>query len=278
MTAPAADLLVAAEAELAEGPVWDPVHRRLLWVDILEGHVHATTPDGEDRIVWQAGTTIGCIAHRGGGEWIVAERDRLTLVTDWTSREELVRLPIDDDVRTNDGKLDPSGRLVVGTMAFDAEADRGQLFSWDGSTLRTLVEPVTISNGLDWTPDGRTMFYIDTPTQEIGAYDYDPATGSMSNRRVVARIDPADGAPDGMCLGPDGAIWVALWGGRCVRRIGLDGTLLGRVDVDAANVSCCVFAGDDLYITTARTDSPEQAGDGGIFALEHRQVPWRQRG
>lgn len=264
----AAEVLVAAGAELAEGPVWDPVHGRLLWVDILQGHVHATTPDGDDRIVWQAGTTIGCIAHRGSDEWIVAERDRLTLVTGWTSREELVRLPIDDDVRTNDGKLDPRGRMVVGTMAFDAETDRGQLFSWDGANLQTLVEPVTISNGLDWTPDGRTMLYIDTPTQEIGAYTYDPETGAMSDRRIVAAIDPADGSPDGMCLGPDGAIWVALWGGRCIRRIALDGTVLGQVDVDAANVSCCVFADGDLYITTARTDSPEDPGDGAIFRLD----------
>ena len=263
----AAEVLVAAGAELAEGPVWDPVHGRLLWVDILQGHVHATTPDGEDRIVYQAGTTIGCIAHRGGDEWIVAERDRLTLVTGWTTREELVRLPIDGDVRTNDGKLDPRGRMVVGTMAFDAEPDRGQLFSWDGASLQTLVEPVTISNGLDWTPDGRTMLYIDTPTQEIGAYDYDLDTGSMTNRRVVATIAADDGAPDGMCLGPDGAIWVALWGGRCIRRIALDGTVLGQIDVDAANVSCCVSAGRDLYITTARTDSPEEPGDGAIFRL-----------
>lgn len=262
-----ADVLVAAEAELGEGPVWDPVSQRLIWVDILKGHVHATTPDGHDQIVWQAGTTIGCVAHRGGDEWIVAERDRLTLVTAWTTREELVRLPIDEDVRTNDGKLDPTGRMVVGTMAFDAEDGRGQLFSWDGTSLRTLVEPVTISNGLDWTPDAGTMFYIDTPTQEIAAYDYDVTSGSMANRRVIAAIDPDDGAPDGMCLGPDGAIWVALWGGRCVRRIALDGTVLGQIDVDAANVSCCTFAGDDLYITTARTDSPAEADDGAVFRV-----------
>ncbi len=263
-----ADVLFAAGAELGEGPVWDPVHHRLLWVDILAGHVHATTDDGDDQVIWQAASTVGCIAHRGGDEWVVAERDRLTLVSGWSTREELVRLPVDDDVRTNDGKLDPRGRMVVGTMAFDAEADRGQLFSWDGTSLRTLLEPVTISNGLDWTPDGETMFYIDTPTHEIAAFDYDLDTGSMRNRRVVATIDPADGSPDGMCLGPDGAIWVALWGGRCVRRIALDGTVLGQVDVDAQNVSCCVFGPDGtLSITTAATDSPGTPLDGAVFRL-----------
>ena len=256
---------VEANAELGEGPVWDAANDRLLWVDILAGHVHATTDLGDDEIIWRADGPIGCIADRGHGSWIVAERDCLTAVTDWSQREELVRLPIDDDVRTNDGKLDPAGRMLVGTMNFDAEPGRGQLFSWDGSQLVVLVEPVTISNGMGWTTDTKTMFYIDTPTQQVAAYDYDIETGSMANRRVVAEIDPADGHPDGMCVGPDGDLWVALWGGHAVRRFRPDGTVVGDISVDAQNVSCCVWGDGSLWITTARQDSPESAVDGALF-------------
>jgi sugar lactone lactonase YvrE len=263
-----ATVLVNAGAELGEGPVWDEANQRLLWVDILAGHIHASTPDGDDQIIWEADSPVGCIAARADGSWIVAERDRLTAVWDWSRREELIVLPIDADVRTNDGKLDPAGRMIVGTMQMDAEPGRGQLFSWDGAGLRTLVEPVTISNGLGWTADSRTMYYIDTPTQQVAAYDYDLATGDISNRRVLAEIDPADGHPDGMCVGPDGGLWVALWGGYAVRRFRPDGTHVGDVRVDAHSVSCCVF-GDDgvLYITTARQDSPDGPGDGGVHRV-----------
>lgn len=262
-----AELFLPAQAELGEGPVWDTPNNRLLWVDILKGHVHATTPAGDDSVIWRADGPIGCIAPRSDGTWIVAERDKLTAVTNWSSREELVVLPIDDDVRTNDGKLDPAGRMIIGTMQFDAEPDRGQLFSWDGDQLRVLLDQVTISNGLGWSPDGSTMYYIDTPTQEVAAYDYDVATGGINNRRVVVTIDEADGNPDGMCVGDDGRLWVALWGGAQVRCYLPGGTHEETIEVSATNVTCCAFREETLYITTARVASPEAPGDGGVFRI-----------
>jgi sugar lactone lactonase YvrE len=272
-----AELFLDARAERAEGPVWDTTHGRLLWVDILAGHVHATTPDGDDTIIWETGTTVGCVAPQADGSWIVAERDRLTRVADWTDRTELVTLPIPDTVRTNDGKLDPHGRMVVGTMAFDATTDAGTLFSWDGTTLATLRAPVTISNGLAWSADGATLYYIDTPTQQIAAFDYRD-DGSLGDRRVVVDIDEADGSPDGMTIDNDGALWVALWGGSQVRRYLPDGTLDEIVHVDATNVSCCTFAPDGtLYITTARTDSPNNPGDGAIFRTPTGRAPSQRR-
>ncbi len=262
-----AELVVAAEAELGEGPVWDEANNRLLWVDILKGHVHATTPDGNDRIIWRAPDTVGCIAPMADGRWLVAERDRLVAVTDWSTREELVRLPIDEDVRTNDGKLDPAGRMLVGTMAFDAEPNRGQLFSWDGEQLRILLEPVTISNGLGWSLDSQTMYYIDTPTQQVDAYDYDIGTGAIANRRTLINVDPSDGSPDGMCVDEHGDLWVALWGGRAVRHYTNAGTDQGTVAIDASNVSCCTWSNQRLWITTARIDSDQSLGDGGIWVV-----------
>ena len=263
-----AQLLLDAKAELAEGPVWDSVHERLLWVNILQGEVHATTPSGDDSIIWCAESPVGCIAPRADGSWIVAERDRLTAVWDWSRREELVVLPIDDDVRTNDGKLDPLGRMVFGTMQFDGESHRGQLFSWDESGLRVLIEPVTISNGLGWNADCTTMYYIDTRTLEVAAFDYSLADGNIGARHVVTTLDETDGHPDGMCVDSDGSLWVALWGGREVRHFSPDGHHLESVSVDAQNVSCCTFGGGHMYITTARIASPEQPGDGALYRWE----------
>lgn len=260
-----AELLFDAKAELAECPVWDEANERLLWVNILKGEVHSTTLEGEDKIVWNADSPVGCIAKRTDGSWIVAERDRLTAVRDWSQREELVVLPIDEDVRTNDGKLDPSGRMIIGTMQFEAEPDRGQLFSWDGADLRVLIEPVTISNGLGWNATATTMYYIDTPTQQVVAYNYDLASGNLGNPQTLVSINPADGNPDGMCVGPDGDFWVALWGGRELRNFAPDGSVLGSVTVHADNVSCCTFGGSHIYITTARIMSSAGPYDGGIF-------------
>jgi len=263
-----AELVVAAEAELGEGPVWDEANNRLLWVDILKGHVHATSSVGDDAIIWRAPDTVGCIAELPDGRWLVAERDRLTAVTGWSKREELVRLPIDEDVRTNDGKLDPAGRMVIGTMAFDAEPERGQLFSWDGTKLQTLLDAVTISNGLGWSPDEQTMYYVDTPTQQVAAFNYHRETGDMQERSSLVEIDPAEGSPDGMCVDASGNLWVALWGGHAVRSYSPAGDLRTTISVPAQNVTSCITVGNAVWISSAWTGSPATSNDGGLFRVE----------
>ena len=267
-----AEILLDAKAFLAEGPVWDDSTGRLMWVDIMAGAVHATSTDGRDEIVWEAGTAVGCIAALGENRWMVAERDRLSIVTNWNEREEVALLPIDEDVRTNDGKLDPAGRLVVGTLQDDAADGRGSLFSWDGDSLSVLIKSVSISNGLAWDAAGTTMYYIDTPTLEIVAYCYDLATGKISGRRVHVSIDPSNGSPDGMTIDSEGALWVALWGGGCVHRYLRDGTLDRVITVDATNVSSCAFNADEsrLFITSALQDAPGNPGDGAIHVYSRR--------
>jgi sugar lactone lactonase YvrE len=182
--------------------------------------------------------------------------------------------PIDLDrpeLRMNDGACDSSGRFWAGTMHIDEIPGAGSLYRLapDGS-VQTMLDNVTISNGIGWSPDDTLMYYVDTPTLGIDAFDYDAASCAISNRRRLATIEDGAGSPDGLTVDEDGCIWVALWEGWAVRRYAPDGTLAGVVDVPAARVTKPAFGGDaldELYVTTAAPDTPdrEQPNAGGIF-------------
>jgi sugar lactone lactonase YvrE len=174
----------------------------------------------------------------------------------------------------NDGKCDAAGRFWAGTMALDERGGAGALYRLDpDGHVETMIDGVTISNGLDWSDDGRLMYFIDTPTQSVDVFDFDLASGRIANRRSFARIDPVDGAPDGLTLDAEGFVWVALWGGSRVRRYAPDGALDSIVRVPATYVTSCAFGGadlGDLYITTARiklseADRASQPLAGGLF-------------
>jgi sugar lactone lactonase YvrE len=178
------------------------------------------------------------------------------------------------DQRMNDGKCDPAGRFWAGTMAFDYRRGAGALYRLDpDGRVHTMVREVTISNGLDWTDDGRRMYYIDTATKSIDVFDFDPANGAIVNRRPLVQVPDGQGFPDGMTLDADGGIWVALWGGSAVRRYTPDGALDREIRLPVTQPSSCAFGGRDLrdlYITTAATTlSPEartrQPHAGGVF-------------
>jgi sugar lactone lactonase YvrE len=165
------------------------------------------------------------------------------------------------DVRMNDAKCDPQGRLWAGTMAFDMRPAGGALYRLDpDATVATLLPSVTISNGIDWSLDGLTMYYVDTPTLRVDCFDFDPATGSISNRRPFVEIERPAAYPDGLTLDAEGNLWLALWGGWGVRCYNPKGELIATVDVPAAQTSSCAFGGenfDELYITSARGGVPD---------------------
>jgi sugar lactone lactonase YvrE len=166
------------------------------------------------------------------------------------------------EVRTNDGAADPWGRFWIGSMAFDLGAGRASLYSFHESTgLSTVLSDVTISNGIGWSPDRRTMYYVDSAPGTVFAFDVDDR-GGVSNQTVFAQLDEStEGSPDGLCVDAEGAIWVALWGGYQVRRFSASGEVIGRVALPTAQPSCCAIGGANattLYITTAREHmSPE---------------------
>jgi len=180
--------------------------------------------------------------------------------------------------RFNDGKCDPAGRFLAGTMD-DAEIETsGALYSCSpNGTLKTLLTGVRISNGLTWSPNYQTFYYIDTPTRQVTAFDYDLATSNIANPRPVINFSLELGWPDGMTSDSEGTLWVAMWGGAKLTRWNpATGQLLESIPVPALNVTSCVFGGPsltDLYITSARKGmNAEQLAEyplsGGLFRIK----------
>ncbi|HTW98020.1 MAG TPA: SMP-30/gluconolactonase/LRE family protein [Acidimicrobiales bacterium] len=275
------EVALAAQAELGEGPVWDERSGELLFVDIDRRAVHTFDPVSGAHGSFDVGRSVGAVVLREDGGLVLAAHNAFFLADhDGAGLRRFGSFEVDDEhVRFNDGKVDPQGRFVAGTMHARESDARGVLYmlSGDGSVV-PLVEGVTISNGLAWSRDGRTMYYIDTPAQTVDAFDVDPSSGSVSNRRVVAEIAVAgSGGPDGMAIDDEGLLWVAVWGGYRVDRVDpASGRLVASVSVPTRQVSSVAFGGaslDQLYITTARTSLDEatlaaepHAGD--VFVVE----------
>ena len=270
------ELLVDARATVGEGPVWDERIGRLYWVDILAGLVHRTDPATGADETFPVGRSVGAVALREDGSLVAAVEDGFGLLHPATGAFELIVSVGADDpsTRMNDGKVDPAGRFWAGTMAFDAHTGRGELYRLDPDlTVTRMLSGVTISNGLDWTADGRTMYYIDTPTGSVDRFDFDLKPGAISGRRPAVVIPPSAGWPDGMALDAEGYLWVALWEGWAVQRYVADGRLDRRIELPAEQVTSVAFGGpdlDELFITTGRegfpaNGKPNQPQAGGLF-------------
>jgi len=271
-----ATLLLDAHAELGEGPVWDGDAGRLYFVDILARRVHCSDGRGGETRMLQVDRMVSAAAPTAVGDLVLAVEDgfarldpRTGCVRDITTIEHRHA-----GMRMNDGKCDPAGRFWAGTMALDERPDVGCLYRLDpDGRVHTMLQEVSISNGLDWSADGRVMYFIDSPTRAIDAFDFDAATGAIARRRTVVRIAGDDGFPDGMTLDAEGHLWVALWGGGAVHRYAPDGTLEAIVSVPTRYVTSCAFGGSDLrtlYITSAsvKLSAGERAADpsaGGVF-------------
>jgi sugar lactone lactonase YvrE len=190
------------------------------------------------------------------------------VVDEGTGAIELIA-PIEHDTpgsRLNDAKCDPAGRLWAGTMSFDFTAGAGALYRVDPDHGLTQVVPdVSISNGLGWSPDGDRMYYIDTMAGGVDVFDFELASGEVSNRRRLVSFGPEDGIPDGLAVDAEGHVWVVLFGGGCVRRYTPDGVPSGRLELPVSQPTCVAFGGEDLgdlYITTATYQlTPEQLAE-----------------
>jgi sugar lactone lactonase YvrE len=248
---------------LAEGPVWDDARQRLYWVDIPAGRVLAGTfIDGHIDVVeqWDFPRTVGAVLPRADGTLVVAAHDRLISIAPNGSRTEGAVLVDDPDRRRlNDAILDPAGRVLAGTLSLDGVSQSEQLMrvEHDGS-VTCLDRDLTLSNGLAFSVDGRTLFSVDTLRHTVFARDYDAATGDVGERRVHLQL--AGAMPDGLTVDPDDHLWIALWGAGQVRRYDPNGALVGSVSVPAPHTSSVALAGADLstlVITTATEDLSE---------------------
>ena len=268
-----AELLLNAKATLGEGPAWDSKTQTLYWLDILEKRIYADT-----RILAQLDDLVCCIVPRKNGNLLLGTRLGFADLNPDTV-QLTVLAALDSELptnRLNDGKCDPAGRLLAGTMDMNEKDPNGALYSFDGKNSTRLLDKVTISNGLAWSVDHKTFYYIDTPTREVKAFDYDLATGQIANPRVAIHIPESLGWPDGMTSDTDGNLWIALWGGAQVTKWNPStGKLLEQIPVPALQTSSCVFGGKDmneLYITSARksmseTDLKKYPLSGGLFKV-----------
>jgi sugar lactone lactonase YvrE len=268
------EVAIQARALLGEGPRWDAASRRLLWVDIEGRALHLFDPARDDDRAIPLADRVGAAAPTESGGVLVALADRLALVDpDDESVRTLVELPHGPWLRLNDGACDAAGRFWVGSMALDEAPGAAALYRYssDGG-LERVLDGVTLSNGLGWSPDGGTMYYVDSPTYRVDAFDFDVATGAISGRRRWVAIERDAGIPDGLAVDDEGGVWVALFGGAAVRRYGPDAELDRVLAVPAEKVTACCFGGDDgrsLYVTTASIDvGDEQPLAGSVFVTE----------
>lgn len=268
-----AQLLFNLQATLGEGPAWDAKNQSLYWVDILQKKIYR-----ERDCLAELDTTVGCLAPSADGHLLLGlHRGLATLDPDSKRVQYLAALDEPATNRINDGKSDPAGRFLFGTMDMNEKEASGALYSFDGNAVTRLLGNIRISNGLAWSPDHKIFYYIDTPTLEVKAFDYDLASGKIANPRAAIQVSKALGFPDGMTADTQGNLWIAMWGGAQVTKWNpKTGALLDRIPVPALQPSCPVFGGKDmneLYVTSARVGMDEaQLNEyplsGGVFKIE----------
>lgn len=250
-----------SSALLGEGAFWNHQNNTLLWIDIEGKQLNIYNPITRENEFIEAPLRIGTVVPIDETNVLVALEDGVYKL-DLSSKDFNVFTDMTDvlsEARLNDGKCDPKGRFWVGSMHWKQLKNKAKLFMINHQgELKVKIDEVTISNGIVWTSDKRTMYYIDTPTSSIKAFDYDNETAAISNGRVVVKISNDLGYPDGMTIDDEGMLWVGMWNGNAVLRFNpKTGILIGKVEVPAHNVTSCAFGGvdlDTLYITTARVD------------------------
>lgn len=276
------EVAVAAEAVIGEGPWWDERTQTLGWVDIPRGRVHLQGPSG--RQIIHAGESVGVVRPHADGGLVVAADLRLMhvdLATGVQGARELAVAPPTPrgapPVRWNDGACDPLGRFWVGTMAVDEEPHQGTLFRWDGVALTTVLTGVSISNGIGWSLDGTSLYYIDSPTRMIQVFPYDMGAGELDAHGIRSLdLTSYAGVPDGLTVDAEGGLWVAFYGGSSVRCFDPAGSLRQEIDLPVPQPTSCAFGGSDLdrlFVTSARdgmtqAQLAEHPESGSVLVLE----------
>ncbi|OIU88721.1 SMP-30/gluconolactonase/LRE family protein [Microbacterium sp. AR7-10] len=256
----------------AEGPVWAAAWGGLRWVDGAAGDLLTLRDDGVTRQHVDDEYLAFVRPRRSGG--FVAVGARTLYLADEADGETraVARLGDDPGVRMNDGCCDPDGRLLAGSMAYDAAPGRGSLARIDADLSVSVVLPkVSISNGIAFTSEGSRAYYADTATGRVDVFDV--SDGDLVNRRPFVSIPSDAGAPDGLCVAADGSVWVALWGGSAVHGYDSSGALIESIPLPVSQVSACTFGGralSTLFITTSAQglDPGHGTEAGSLFAVD----------
>ena len=274
-----ADCIVNTRDSLGESPLWDPVTERLFWVDINRCLIHQLDPRTGEITDWPCKTEPGCLGRADNGRLVAGIRDGFYFFSPATGEFERITDPEPGkpENRVNDGKVDRAGRFWAGTMR-DPNPDEpcGALYKLEGQTALQMLDGIRIPNSLCWSPDNQTLYFSDTRARVIWGFDFNLASGELSNRRLFVDLQGQLGRPDGATVDTEGYLWSAEYGGGRVVRYTPDGTVDKVVNLPVANVTCPTFGGTDyktLFITTAsqrltENELAEQPLAGGLFSLK----------
>jgi sugar lactone lactonase YvrE len=266
---------------LAEGPIWDEQKQAILWVDILNGKILEFNLERKQVGTLEFDEPIGAVALFPDGDLLAAMQSGIYSIKRGTTDRTFLCHPESGNPtnRYNDGKCDPYGRFWIGSMAQDHKQGAGNLFTvYPNLKCNLQRSGVSISNGLAWSNDHKTLYYIDSPTRCIQAFDYNAESGTISNARVAFEIPEKEGVPDGMTIDSEGMLWIAHWDGWQVARWNpKTGEKLLGYKLPAAQITSCAFGGEnleDLYITSAREgltdqDITSQPLAGSVFVIRN---------
>ena len=264
------DIVTDLGCALGESPIWDPRTHQVVWVDILGGVLYTWAEAMEEPESLYVGRSLSAVAPGKGGGYVLATRDGFAAL-DASGKFGMIAA-VEADVagnRMNDGKCDDRGRFWAGTISERHISAAGALYMLDpvGNVTKVLGD-ITISNGLDWSPDGQTMYYVDSATHGLDAFDFEMSAGRLGHKHRVIDINPSLGSPDGITVDEEGFIWVALRSGGAVHRYSPQARLDLRVELPVPLVTSCTFGGPDLkdlYITTAASKDKPIAHEGALF-------------
>lgn len=259
-------------SDLGEGPIWSPQTNCVTWTDITQNIFHTADIDTGATQSFSAPSMVGAIAHTRGGDYVAANQEGFAFVGIDGKFSQLHSF-LADDMRMNDGKVDPVGRLWAGSLALSFEAERGSLYvlEKDGS-YRSVLDKCTLSNGMGWSPDAHYFYYIDSIPGVLKRFDFDSVHGFISNPIDLVTFDTSKGIPDGMSVSSDGKIVVALWDGGRVEIYEPDGTKATEIELGVSRPTSCTFGGTDgnvLIVTSASQgiDRGKEALAGKILAV-----------
>ncbi|MBP6506355.1 MAG: SMP-30/gluconolactonase/LRE family protein [Opitutaceae bacterium] len=269
-TKPSAKQLVQIRCQLGENPLWDAQRQTLFWTDIVAGELHAWhEPTAMTKRVYE-GPTVGGFTLEADGALLLFRINDLARFNPETGECRPVRTFTDEGTeRFNDVMADGAGRVYAGTIGRTKAS--GGLFRFDpDGSVHPLFRGTGVSNGMGISPDGQTFYWTCSTTNHIFAFDYDAATGNLSNRRIFYAADTEDeGTCDGLCVDVNGTLWSARWDGHRIRQHAPDGKVLSEISVAASRVTSCCFGGADgkkLFITSARGETdPGYSSAGDVF-------------
>jgi D-xylonolactonase len=259
--------------ETGEGPVWHAAEQRLYWCDIPRGRLfHYAPATGHHEMVFEGDPVGGFTIQQDGSLLLFMARGAIRRWQDGHLTTLVDEIPEARDSRFNDVVADPAGRVFGGTMAMKGQPGKQYRLDTDGS-LHVVIDEVRTPNGMGFTPDRRQLYFTDTPALTIWKFDYDQATGEITNRRVFVQTERGQGVPDGMTVDAEGFVWSARWNGSCLVRYDLQGKEERRVHFPAKKVSSVAFGGPDytdMYVTTAGGNIKATDGEhaGALFRLD----------